>query len=133
MPPGAEIADAYVELMLVGCREWKGTFFVAEVSGRVAGFVCVWSKYRSDEPHEGPKEYGLVTDLVVVPAARGKGLGRALLEQAEAFAKKADVRWLRVGVLSSNRGARALYSTAGYRPYLEYLEKELGGGESEDG
>jgi ribosomal protein S18 acetylase RimI-like enzyme len=132
MPPGPEIADEYVEHMLERCKAWKGTIFVAEDSGRVAGFVCIWSKARSDEPQDGPKEYGLVSDLVVVPEARGTGLGRALLKRAETYARRAKARWLRVGVLSSNRGARALYSAAGFQPYLEYLEKELDVGRHAD-
>lgn len=125
MPPGPEMADAYTARMLERCRLWKGVIFVGVDGGEVAGFVCVYARARSEEPDEGPKEYGLVSDLVVLPAFRGSGMGRALLERAESHARRADVQWLRVGVLSSNEAARTLYSRAGYRPYSEYLEKEL--------
>jgi len=125
LPPGNEIVDPYVELMFERCKKWNGAVFIAETSGRVVGFICICSKYRSEEPEEGPKEYGYVSDLVVTPSERGKGCGRALLERAETFAKMAGTLWLRVGVLASNESARALYDAAGYRPYLEQLEKQL--------
>lgn len=133
MPPGAEMVDAYMTRMLERCRTSKGTIFVGERSGAVVGFVCIWSRVTSDEPNEGPKEYGLVSDLVVLPAFRGRGAGRALLARAEAYAREHDVRWLRVGVLSKNEPALALYARAGYEPYLTYLEKQLGGGAATSG
>lgn len=125
MPRGEEIADAYLQHILDGCANWNGTLFVAEEEDSILGFVCVWAKYRSGELDDGPKEYALVSDLVVVPGARGRGLGRALLERGEAFAREADAEWLRVGVMSINAVARTLYSTAGFRPWLEYMEKPL--------
>ena len=39
-----------------------------------------------DDP---PGHYALITDLVVLDSYRGRGIGRQLLERAEAYAKQA--------------------------------------------
>jgi ribosomal-protein-alanine N-acetyltransferase len=53
--------------------------------------------------------------LVVDPAARGRGLGRILLADAEAQARRAGCRGLRLEVRQDNVAANALYAAAGYR------------------
>ncbi|TNJ33007.1 GNAT family N-acetyltransferase [Arenimonas terrae] len=53
--------------------------------------------------------------LVVDPIARGRGLGRILLADAEAQARRAGCRGLRLEVRQDNVAANALYAAAGYR------------------
>jgi ribosomal protein S18 acetylase RimI-like enzyme len=53
--------------------------------------------------------------LVVDRAARGAGLGRALLSDAEALARRKGSLALRLEVRADNAAARALYAAAGYR------------------
>jgi ribosomal-protein-alanine N-acetyltransferase len=51
----------------------------------------------------------------VDPAARGRGLGRILLADAEAQARRAGCRGLRLEVRQDNLAANALYAAAGYQ------------------
>lgn len=53
--------------------------------------------------------------LVVDPAAQGRGLGRALLADAESQARRAGCAGLRLEVRQDNVAAHALYATAGYQ------------------
>jgi ribosomal-protein-alanine N-acetyltransferase len=53
--------------------------------------------------------------LVVDPAARGRGLGRVLLADAERQARRAGCAGLRLEVRQDNVAANALYAAAGYR------------------
>lgn len=53
--------------------------------------------------------------IAVAPAARGQGLGRRLLKDAEALARAADCRGLRLEVREDNAAAVALYESSGYR------------------
>ncbi|MGI9293603.1 MAG: GNAT family N-acetyltransferase [Pseudomonadales bacterium] len=108
MPSGEAIADAYFSEMLRDCKEHRGQILVAEVDGLIVGYVSVLAKTSSGEIDDGDIEYGLIYDLVVTDRWRGKGLGRRLIEAAEAFAKTNDARWLRLSVLAQNRPARAL-------------------------
>jgi ribosomal-protein-alanine N-acetyltransferase len=59
--------------------------------------------------------WGRLYSLVVDPAARGRGLGRILLTDAEAQARRAGCRGLRLEVRQDNAAANALYAAAGYR------------------
>jgi ribosomal protein S18 acetylase RimI-like enzyme len=125
MPPGERVAGAYLDLMFRRCREFEGVALVAEVDGVVAGFVTVWTRYRSSEPDDDPQEHGFVSDLVVLESHRGRGIGRALLHAAEARARAAGVPALRLSVKAGNAGALALYAAEGFAESEIYLEKPL--------
>jgi ribosomal protein S18 acetylase RimI-like enzyme len=125
MPPGEQIADAYLDLMFRRCREFDGAVLVAEERNAVVGFVTVWTKYRSDEPDDDPAEHGFISDLVVSSANRGSGIGRALLCAAEARAREAGARVIRLSVIAGNVAAVSLYMADGFRESEIYLEKDL--------
>ena len=122
MPAGASIADEYVPYMIARCRECRGTILVAESGGQVAGFAAVLSKVRSEDLDDGDLEYGLVSEIVVARHFRGRGIGRSLLEAAEAYARENHARWLRIGVLAANQAADRLYGSMGYE--VRYIERE---------
>ena len=56
---------------------------------------CSWSSRSAS--------HGFLAELYVVPEARGKGLGRALIEGCEAWARGRGHKLLQVGVLAQNR------------------------------
>src|SRR5258706_2987805 len=101
MPPGDGIADTYLERMLDRCESWDGAVFVALVDGRVGGFVCVWTRVPP-EPDEPDRPYAFVSDLVVLEALRGRGIGRALLAEAEHHARAHGAAVLRLDVMIGN-------------------------------
>ncbi|MEB3273019.1 MAG: GNAT family N-acetyltransferase [Prochlorothrix sp.] len=63
--------------------------------------------------------------LYVDPAHRRQGLGRALLDQAETWAKKNHDRQITLQVFCDNQSALALYHSQGYRPQVFTLVKPL--------
>lgn len=58
-----------------------------------------------------------VHDLGVVSEARGRGVGRALLEGVEALARSLGCVKLSLEVLEDNGAARNLYESFGFRDY----------------
>ncbi|MDC0935487.1 GNAT family N-acetyltransferase [Pirellulales bacterium] len=58
-----------------------------------------------------------IHDLAVLPEYRGKGIGTALLEAAEAAARERGCCKLTLEVFDDNKRARALYESIGYRDY----------------
>jgi ribosomal protein S18 acetylase RimI-like enzyme len=124
-PEGSTIADEYLERMFDRCRKWDGKVFVADVSGQVVGFVCVWAKIPPEEPDDDPSEYAFVSDLVVLSGHRRRGVGRELLAMAERYARSRGARSLRIGVLARNKTARHLYGSAGFSDYKVEMEKPL--------
>jgi ribosomal protein S18 acetylase RimI-like enzyme len=125
MPAGELVADAYLDLMFRRCREFDGYVLVAEVDDAVVGFVTIWTRYRSPEPDDGAEEIGFVSDLVVTAAQRGRGIGRALLRAAEARARAAGSRAIRLSVEAGNAAATALYAAEGFEEAEMILEKRL--------
>ena len=53
--------------------------------------------------------------LAVLPAAQGKGAGRALMEAAENWAKSRGIAGVRLDSGMDRTGAHAFYQTIGYR------------------
>lgn len=125
LPRGEDMADAYLAFVLARCAETSGRVFVAEIDRMVAGFVSVLARVAREEPDEPPTPYAYVSDLVVRAPYRRQGLGRALLERAERFARDSGASLLRVGVLAKNDGARRLYAGEGFAEYTVQLIKRL--------
>ena len=124
LPEGRAVADAYVEYMFARCAELDGAVFVAEEDGDVVGFICVWARVPPEDPSE--ERYSAhVSDLVVLPRFRRRGIGRALLARGEAYARERGADRLRIGVLARNQGARRLYLDSGFREVYVLLTKAL--------
>ena len=71
------------------------------------------------------RRYGQVADLIVVEDARGRGIGRALLSQAEALTREAGLKRLAIGALAANAAAVGAYRRAGFGDYLTILVKDV--------
>ncbi len=125
LPEGERMADAYVAFLLERCAKLAGRVFVLDADRQVIGFVSVMTQVPPEEPGEERAEYAYVSDLVVLPAHRGRGFGRALLERAETFAREQGARMLKVGVLAGNRPARRLYHEMGFADHQIQLVKRF--------
>jgi ribosomal protein S18 acetylase RimI-like enzyme len=125
MPPGAGVVDPMISEMMYRCETHDGKVFVADSGETLGGYVTVLARVVSEEADDGELEYALVSDLVVREGFRHRGIGRQLLETAEAFAAADGARWLRIEVLAANRAARDMYASFGFREHLISLEKPL--------
>lgn len=70
--------------------------------------------------------HGHVGVLAVAESAEGRGLGRALLAEADRWGRSAGFDRLTLTVFDGNARARRLYERAGYRPDLVRYRKDLG-------
>jgi GNAT superfamily N-acetyltransferase len=120
-----KISGWYVDDLHKQCREFDGRIRVVRVDGRIAGYSTVLTRCVNEEPDELDFSYCLVGDLSVEASMRGKGLGRALLEDAEIIARQTGARWLRISVLAGNTLAREVYTRYGFREHLVEMEKPL--------
>ncbi|MET8203331.1 GNAT family N-acetyltransferase [Micromonospora taraxaci] len=87
---------------------------VAEIDGRVVGMVEV-------SPHPDPPEHQILrpepsaqVHTVVLPDARGLGVGSALVLAAERWATSRGVRYLSAGIHHRNADAVRFYGRHGY-------------------
>ena len=122
---GQKIAPAYRERLLTQCNQSQGKIFVAQADGIVIAFICVLSRVDEEELIEENPEFAYITDVVVLPAYRGRGIGRALLQYAEAYAIQQGAAVLKVDVLAANTAARELYTWMDYQEHEIRLQKQL--------
>lgn len=120
-----KVAKKYFDYMLASCAETQGKVFVAEVDNQIVGFVSLWAKVKAEALDEEPAEYSFISDLVVLPAYRGRGLGRALLHKAEEYARLQGATTLKLEVLTRNTVATELYRHHGFHSYQMLLVKSL--------
>jgi len=95
--------------------EGRGAFVVAYMDGVAVG--CGAVRKMEGETAELKRMY-------VAPEARGKGIGRAVLEALEAEARRLGVKTLLLETGIRQAAATAMYRSAGYRdipPYGEYV------------
>ncbi|MGZ8493067.1 MAG: GNAT family N-acetyltransferase [Gemmatirosa sp.] len=79
---------------------------------RAGGAVVAW-----DTPGvamlEGRADLAVLWDLRVAPARRGRGIGAALFQAAEAWARERGARWLKVETQNVNVAACRFYAHQG--------------------
>jgi ribosomal protein S18 acetylase RimI-like enzyme len=66
-----------------------------------------------------------VTTMGVVREARGEGLGRLLMQKAEAEARESGIQDIELSVSGNNRRARDLYRDLGYETVRRTMRKRL--------
>ena len=73
--------------------------------------VYAGAPWRYDAPDS---EVMVLHTLVIDPAVKSRGLGRAFLEYYEQYARSRGCRYLRIDTNERNTRARALYHALGY-------------------
>jgi len=102
-PPG--IAYTRKELESFIAHRFSVTW-VAEANGEVAGFVVASRQ---------PSRVGHIITIDVVGAWRRRGVGFALMEKAESWARKARLDLMYLETAEDNLEAQKFYEARGYR------------------
>lgn len=123
LPAGEEMVEAYVTQLLARQSGWHGVFALAELEGAPAGLATLFLEVPGLDPDEPADPYALLSDLCVLPQARGQGVGSALLDWVEALTRRAKVSVLRLEVMAGNVAARRFYARRGWRERIIQLER----------
>lgn len=86
------------------------TLVAEEPGGQLLGLLDM--EFRQRLGH--PRPQGWVNDLVVTESARGRGLGRALLEEAEELARKRGCFRMSLETSGWREGAHRFYEREGW-------------------
>lgn len=96
---------------------------VAEAEGAVAGFAIYFTSFSTWTGKAGL----YLEDLFVLPEARGRGLGRALLRHLAAEAVRRGCARLEWSVLDWNQPAIDFYKSLGAEPLDKWTRYRLAG------
>jgi len=122
----ADVLDRYARWLPIRAADPRSVFLVAEepdIPGLAAFAV---GSIESAIPIYATAEFGWIHDLYVVPAARRRGLARALTREAVARFGSLGVTQVRLETASFNDAARATFEAEGFRvSSIEMLRSAL--------
>jgi len=101
----------------------ESVVFLAEEDGATLGFVQLYPLFSSTSARPG--RLWLLNDLFVVPNARGRGVGRSLMNRARQLADETEACGLELATARTNLSAQALYESLGYRRDDDFFRYEL--------
>jgi len=117
-PSNLEQSRAFITERMAGNE--SAIFLVEDESGEVLGFVQLYPTFSSIDAHRT----WLLSDLFTTPAARGRGVGRLLMNTARDFAVETGAKGLMLETATDNFTAQGLYESLGWvrdTGYYTYL------------
>lgn len=88
LPLDAVTLDVFERKVLLDQNFERDSLMVAELGGKIAGFVTCFVLNKPIEKVGHREETGFISAMGVAPEFRGKGVGSRLLDAAEAFFRK---------------------------------------------
>ncbi|AXJ05750.1 GNAT family N-acetyltransferase [Pseudomonas fluorescens] len=107
-PSNLEQSRAFIAERMAG--DESVIFLVEDESGEVLGFVQLYPTFSSIDAHRT----WLLSDLFTTPAARGRGVGRLLMNTARDFAVETGAKGLVLETATDNFTAQGLYESLGW-------------------
>ena len=110
---GIATGQATFEAEAPSWKDWDGAHFgglVGDEDGEVLGWTAL-TRYSSRPSYAGVAE----ESVYVAARARGRGLGRGLLEAQIERSERAGIWTLQAGVFPENRASVALHLSLGFR------------------
>jgi ribosomal protein S18 acetylase RimI-like enzyme len=113
--------------ILRNVRKDHGFILIASERGRPVGFSAGWVQRVSlhQRQEEKPNRTGYLSDLVVLPGWRGRGIGSRLIAASERRFRLLGCDTVRIGVFYPNVDARRLYRARGFQPRILFLAKRI--------
>ena len=119
-----------VEDVAASRRFWRAAeprseALVAEASGQVIGMIELWLRRPKDRKNARPYRVEVHLGISVAPAARGGGVGTALMLAGEAWARAHGAERMQLSLDSANTGALRLYERLGYEVHGHEMDKVI--------
>ena len=123
LPPSPRTAAGYASFLASQLAEPDATILVAEADGTVIGYA-----YAAVEGYDwislrGPA--GILHDVLVEPAHRGRGVGRQLLQAVLAHLRARGVPRVVLSTAEHNLAAQRLFTEMGFRRTMIEMTLEL--------
>lgn len=94
---------------------------VAEQAGQVVGFVVFQESQAPETPVHVLRRWALVSLIVVSRALRSQGIGTALIQHVQEWAKSRGIDTVELQVAEFNTAAIAWYESLGFRSQYRHM------------
>ena len=128
LPTRFQVADGPVrtrDFILNAIHAADVGLFVAQSGKSLAGFVHVVVRDTPEIPILVQRSYAVVDSLAVREDHRRGGIGRALMDKAEAWARAEGATSIELNVYAFNKPAIAFYRSLGYEVLSQRMTKRL--------
>ena len=112
--------DNYIAEMLAKTAQENSTF-IAQANDKPVGFIHV----RTHKDSISGETCGTIPLLAVSPDSQGLGVGKLLIEHAEAWAKNLDCRLLHLEIFANNTKANRFYQNLGFQAETVHMIKPI--------
>jgi ribosomal protein S18 acetylase RimI-like enzyme len=126
IPAKPETEQGYGHWLVSQLERPDVVVLVAERDGEVIGYAYAGLEGTDYMALRGPA--GALYDIVVDPAQRRGGVGRALLDAAVAALRALGAPQVVLSTAEGNVAAQGLFRSAGFRPTMREMTRELGDG-----
>lgn len=122
IPDLDDVVSHYSDVLSEGNTDTSACF-VADSDGEIAGLVEVRITDRPGSHSMLCPRVMATVDIVVAPDHRRRGVGSALMQHAEVWARDQGADYLMLDMLRANESALAFYRTLGYEEHGALLTK----------
>ena len=123
LSPGEDPERGYAWFLETQLDELDAVVLVSEHDGHVAGYVYASLEPLSWKELRGPA--GFIHDIVVDESARGRGVGRELLDAAIAWLRDRGTPRVILWTAAQNERAQRIFDAAGFRRTMIEMSLEL--------
>jgi len=113
----------YASFLGARLNDRNAVVLVAETKGETIGYAYGEIEGYDYMSLRGPA--GVLNDLIVDPAHRGRGLGRLLLDEIISRLKSRGVPRIVLSTAAKNKAAQRLFERSGFRPTMIEMTREL--------
>jgi GNAT superfamily N-acetyltransferase len=122
MPTRDNFAASFFDEMLANPAV---SIFIAEEDGQALGYVVCKLMERVENPFTFAMRYLLIDQISVRPRAQGRGVGAALMKQAEVLAGELGIQKIQLDSWDFNRKAHAFFENMGFVKFTHRFWKDL--------
>ena len=122
MPQNDDFAVTFFDEMLI---DPLTRIFIAEEDGNALGCLLCKLVERVENPFTVAMRYLLVDQISVRPEAQRRGVGKALIEQAEILAKELNVSRIQLDSWAFNTSAHTFFEKMGFEKFNHRFWRKL--------
>ena len=122
MPTSDDFAISFFDALLA---DISVRIFIAEENGEALGCVVCKSMERPENPFTFGMRYLMIDQISVRPDVRGRGIGTALMKEAESLARELGVRKIQLDSWDFNTNAHAFFEGEGFAKFNHRFWKDL--------